>query len=261
MKKVSIAAGGGNRLLATYLKEIRESGGISKQEMMEVFIKYRREPNERRKAELHDFLFRANLPLVVFFVKRWFLMDSPYAMDLIQEGNLGLHRAIEKFDPTRRIAFSVYASNWIWVMMHKHWRNLSVAASKVPMHIPFKSIPKDLHIDLTEEDSETGGGGSGWLARSILIDEQTPEELTAEYRRIKAIQTLVSDALDKLTPRERIIIQARLMPDREDRLTLENLGDEFSRSRERIRQLERIAIEKLRKFFAAEGVTDLHNLV
>ncbi len=257
--------GAERRNLAAYLRDIRSTGNISKTEIMDAFVAYRSETNEKRKADLENYLFAANLPLVVFFLKRWFKISNPYALDLIQEGNLGLKRAIQKFDPARKIKFSAYASNWIWVMMNKQHRLLSTAASRVPAHIPFRNLPKDLYFDYLEDTLPNGidpvEGGVGWLARTILVDEQTPEQLTDEYRRRKAQQELVAAALKRLTPRERSIIQARLMPDVEDRLTLEILGGEFDRSRERIRQLERLAIEKLRKFLAAKGVTDLHNLV
>jgi len=232
----------------------------------------------RISAAKHDFI-RANLRLVVSIARRYDRGQMPL-IDLIQEGNLGLIKAVERFDYRRGFRFNTYASWWI---RHAIGRALADKgqAVRVPVHAldaqqrlgrAMENITMRLGRPPTPEElTKETGLDARKLARvqkhklasmtsldrevsstdnrryvDLLADEgsKNPFEiaLLASWRRD------LSSVLDILTPMERSIIRWRYGLDNEgEEMTLKEIGDHYRLSRERIRQLQEQALRKLRR--------------
>jgi len=229
-------------------------------------------------AAKHDFI-RANLRLVVSIARRYDRGQMPL-IDLIQEGNLGLIKAVERFDYRRGFRFNTYASWWI---RHAIGRGLADKgqAVRVPVHAldaqqrlgramenitmrlgrppTPEELTKETGLDarklarvqkhkmasMTSLDREVSGTDNRRYV-DLLVDEgsKNPFEITL----LASWQRDLDSVLDILTPMERTIIRWRYGLDNEgDEMTLKEIGDHYSLSRERIRQLQEQALRKLRR--------------
>jgi RNA polymerase primary sigma factor len=229
-------------------------------------------------AAKHDFI-RANLRLVVSIARRYDRGQMPL-IDLIQEGNLGLIKAVERFDYRRGFRFNTYASWWI---RHAIGRALADKgqAVRVPVHAldaqqrlgramenitmrlgrapTPEELTKETGLDarklarvqrhkmasMTSLDREVSGTDNRRYV-DLLADEgsRTPFEQTLLASWQRDIETV----LDVLTPMERTIIRWRYGLDNEgEEMTLKEIGDHYRLSRERIRQLQEQALRKLRR--------------
>ncbi|MFC6048225.1 RNA polymerase sigma factor RpoD/SigA, partial [Methylobacterium hispanicum] len=227
-----------------------------------------------RKAR--DTLVTSNLRLVFSVAKRYANRPLP-VLDLVQEGNIGLMRAIEKFDYRRGWKFSTYAIWWIKQSISRsiadHGRTI-----RLPVHLHEKAakiertisrlrgelgraatpdeLAKALDIDVRQVerlvnmsretvslDLPVGEDGAGRFG-DLVEDEKAPDPVgLADLAKLKEA---VSDAILDLTPREQTIIRMRFGVGHADQMTLEEIGQHFRISRERVRQIESRAIQKLR---------------
>lgn len=242
---------------------------------------------QRDERALHE-LTTAYMRLVVAMASRFRHYGLPLS-DLVQEGNVGLMQAAMRFEPEREVRFSTYASWWIRSAMQDFvLRNWSIvrtgttsaqkalffnlrrlrarigdvgdavmspeATSKVAkaLRVPERDVEamaarlsapdRSLNAPLTEE------GGGEW--QDLLADDAASPEYDAMNAHDSAARTeLVQQAMRDLSDRERLIIRERKLE--EDAVTLEALGERLGISKERVRQIEGSALEKLRRALIA----------
>ncbi|HXD38101.1 MAG TPA: RNA polymerase sigma factor RpoH [Rhodanobacter sp.] len=207
--------------------------------------------------------------------------------DLIQEGNIGLMKAVKRFDPDMGVRLVSFAVHWIRAEMHefilKNWRIVKVATTKAQRKLFFNlrknkkrlgwmnaaevsTVAKDLGVPeatVREMESRLSGRDIGFEAPVDADDDAKPapaaflidhgadpyESAADEDYADNQLQTL-TDALGHLDARSRDIIQRRWLDD-DNKATLQDLADEYGVSAERIRQVEANAMKKMRALFAA----------
>lgn len=255
-----------------YLKDIGKVPLLSAEEEIELAKKIL-DGSKEAKAKL----CKANLRLVVSIAKRWASTNSLSFLDLIQEGNMGLLRAVEKFDYTKGFRFSTYATWWIKQAITRAIADQS-RTIRLPVHMvetinrysrTVRQLTQSLSREPTlEEIAEAMGITEAKVVeikRSALdpISLETPigeeedskmsdfiEDESAKSPMEVASQRLLHEQLmsviDTLTPREQQVIRERYGLIDGKSKTLEEVGREFSVTRERIRQIEAKALRKLK---------------
>ena len=241
-----------------YLKEIGKVPLLTAEEEVELAIRI-----ENGDEAAKDRLNEANLRLVVSIAKRYVGKGMQF-LDLIQEGNLGLLKAVEKFDYRKGYKFSTYATWWIRQAItramvetiHKLGRvsrQLSQELGKDPtpeqiaqeMNMPVDKVREIMKISQDpvsletpvgeEEDSHIG---------DFIPDEDAPAP--SESAAAILLREQLMEVLETLTPREQKVLKLRFGLDDGCQRTLEEVGREFHVTRERIRQIEAKALRKLR---------------
>ena len=256
--------------LETYLREINETSLLSADDEHELAIAIGGGDGQAR-----DRMVRANLRLVVN-IARGYTGKGLSLQDLIEEGNLGLLRAVEGFDPAIGTRFSTYASYWIkqsikralintaktiripayMVELLSKWRRASsrlaeeLGRTPTPEEIarvlglPRKKLPiikKAIRIyNLTPQ---TDQADAGWSLGEMVMDERarTPEDELVESDNL----THVMQQLEVMDPREATVLRMRFGLDDNEPRTLKEIGETLGLTRERVRQIETEALGKL----------------
>ena len=216
-----------------YLKEIGRINLLTTDEEFE-YAKLAEQGDEYAKKMLAE----SNLRLVVSIAKRYVGRGMLF-LDLIQEGNIGLMKAVDKFDPTKGYKFSTYATWWIRQAITRAIAD-QARTIRVPVHMvevyKISQDPVSLETPIGEEDDSHLG--------DFIRDERTmsPEE----YATVEMLKSELANVLSTLTEREEKVLRLRFGLDDGQCRTLEEVGQIFGVTRERIRQIEAKALRKLR---------------
>ena len=258
-----------------YLREIGKIPLLSAEEEMELA---QRIVQGDKKAK--DKMAEANMRLVVSIAKRYSGRGLDF-LDLIQEGNTGLLRAVEKFDPDKGFKFSTYATWWIRQAITRAIAD-QARTIRIPVHMvetinkllrtqrrmtqelnrepTIEELAKELEMepdkvehvmkikqDISSLDAGVGrdGDDEDSVLGDFIEDEDTvsPEESATN----QLLKEKVAEVLSSLSDREQKIVRMRFGLDNGKSHTLEEVGQEFAVTRERIRQIEAKALTKLRK--------------
>jgi RNA polymerase sigma-32 factor len=230
-------------------------------------------------------LVMSHLRLVVAVARNYLGYGLPHA-DLIQEGNIGLMKAVKRFDPERGVRLVSFALHWIRAEIHeyilKNWRLVKVATTKAQRKLFFnlrsmkpglgtmspdqvEGVARELNVkpeEVTEMETRLSGGDIALEGRSddgeeafspidYLADAESEPTQVLQRRQYDVLQTEgVRQALEQLDSRSRRIIEARWLDEGSDgrvgTATLHELAEEFGVSAERIRQIEAKALQKMR---------------
>lgn len=264
--------------LETYLREINETALLTANDEKELAGKIGEGDTRAR-----DRMVRANLRLVVN-IARGYTGKGLGLQDLIEEGNLGLMRAVEGFDPTMGTRFSTYASYWIkqsikralinsaktiripayMVELLSKWRRASsrlaeeLGRTPTPEEIarvlglPKKKLPIiKKAIKIYNSTPQTDQSDAGWSLGEMVMDERTK---TAEDELVEHdVLGHVRSMMETMDPREATVLRMRFGLDDTDPHTLKEIGEQLSLTRERVRQIETEALNKL-----SDGLKDQH---
>jgi RNA polymerase primary sigma factor len=266
-----------------YLREIGKTPLLTKQEERDLAKRILKNDESARQQ-----LIKANLRLVVSIAKRYVNRSPLSISDLIQEGNIGLFKAVEKFDYTKGFKFSTYATWWIRQAITRALADQS-RTIRIPVHM-VETISKftqakrklaqqlgrepmveeiALEMDLSADkvrniqkisqevvslESPIGDDDDKSTLADFIQDEKslTPNQITSQQLLKDQIKEIIQD----LTERERKILEMRFGLEDGVTHTLEEVGKVFNVTRERIRQIEAKALEKIRLHDQSKRLSD-----
>ncbi len=269
---------GNNKLLAIYLEEIGRTPLLTAEEEIELGRKVQR--GDREAAER---LMKSSLRLVVTIARRYAHCGMSL-LDLIEEGNIGLMRAVERFDPEAGCRFSTYATWWIRQAITRGLSNSS-RTIRIPAHIvekvsQFRRKSHELYARLGHEptvddiaaemdigqeeavrlfelaqdtraldvvtcsDDEEDETNAYWDRRSRVGQVDNVQELIEQINNEQQVASLFS----QLTAREASIMRYRFGLEGDGYHSLQETGQRVSLTRERVRQIERRCLEKMRRY-------------
>ena len=267
-----------NGSMEAYISYVNSIPLLTEQEEYELTNQWR----QQEDLEAAKRLILSHLRLVVSISRNYLGYGLPFA-DIVQEGTIGLMKAVKKFDAERKVRLVTFAMHWIKAEINefviKNWRIVRTVTTKTQRKLFFnlrsqrqdsgnlsdqeatriahdlkvsKSDVIDMNMRLTGSDVALIGDSNDdsisapidWLADS----EHTPE-LMLERKKQDRIQTVgLQFALEQLDDRSRRIVETRWLADSEQQLTLHDLASEFNISAERVRQVEAKALQKMRGY-------------
>ena len=267
--------------LDAYIDAVGKVPVLSREDEVDLARRYRREHD----LDAARALVISHLRFVVHIARSY----SGYGLqmgDLVQEGNIGLMKAVRRFDPTVGVRLVSFAVHWIRAEIHEYvlrnWRLVKIATTKAQRKLFFNlrkakkhlgwlthaetlAVAADLGVtprDVNEMEQRLYARDLGFDAPSSDDDSNTyspavyltsrggdPQSLVVDDDWQQDLRERMLDSLDELDDRSRDILQSRWLS--EQKRTLQNLADEYGVSAERIRQIEAAAIRKLRGAMAA----------
>ena len=265
-----------------YIAEVNRIPMLSLEHEMDLAFRFR-EHNDLAAAQE---LVLSHLRLVVSIARGYLGYGLPHA-DLIQEGNIGLMKAVKRFDPAKGVRLVSYAIHWIKAEIHefilKNWRMVKVATTKAQRKLFFNlrshrngndsmteeqisSLAEKLNVrreDVLEMETRMNGRDIALEAPAddedafapishLSSEDNEPSRILEAMDSIRLQSEGLDDALGRLDPRSRRIIEARWLADEDEGggATLHTLASEFGVSAERIRQIETAALKKMRATLA-----------
>jgi RNA polymerase sigma-32 factor len=268
--------------IEAYSQAVNQIPVLSKEDEQELAVAYR----ENEDMDAASKLVMSHLRFVAHIARGYSGYGLPHA-DLIQEGNIGLMKAVRRFDPTMNVRLVSFAVHWIRAEIHefilRNWRIVKVATTKAQRklffnlrsskkrlgwlsHAEVEAVAKDLGVaskDVLEMESRLSGRDMAFDGAPDGDDDEkvyTPSAYLQDERFEPANEVEHQDtteqnhqqlqqALSGLDDRSRDIVASRSLT--EDKVTLQELADKYSVSAERIRQLEKNAMKKLKGALAA----------
>jgi len=267
--------------IKSYFKDVRGIPLLTAEEEITLAKRIQKGDEKARKQ-----MIRSNLRLVISIAKRYINLGVPLS-DLIEEGNIGLMRSVEKFDPDKGFRFSTYAAWWIKqaisrsiidqgkmirvpvymneeilkykkakeILMHKLNRKPRVSEIAKKLQVPVDKVREYERAiaKMSSLDAPLGEEGDGQV-KDIIADETllNPEEQLEEFFNKERAKNL----LEHLSAREKKILILRYGLADGTAKTLAEIADEINVSRERVRQIEFAAIKKIKKMIDDEKSLD-----
>ena len=268
--------------LQRYLSEISAYKLLTREEERELGIRVQ----ESGDSEAAYQLVTSNLRLVVKIALEFQRVWMQNLLDLIQEGNIGLMQAVKKFDPYKNVKFSYYASFWIKAYILKfimdNWRLVKIGTTQGQRKLFFKlkkekqklidqgfdPKPKLLSqrlgvsereiVDMDQRldswdvslDSPLKDDSDTERIEFLSTDAESAEDQVAKKEMESLLHKKIAEFRKKMTERELEIFDLRIFSD--NPVTLQEIGDRYGISRERVRQVEKNVIKKMREYFKDE---------
>jgi RNA polymerase sigma-32 factor len=265
--------------ISRYINHVRQIPELNREDEAELARVFRDTGDKRAAARLA----LCNLRHVVSIAISYRRYGIPLA-DLIAEGNFGIVHAIRKYDPDRGNRFVTYAAYWIRAYILNHvihsWSLVGVGSGPLRSKMFFRlrrerariaglvgegeagdkllaekfGAPAEKVIEMARRlesrdvslDTKVFDDGARSLVDTLVSDEQDQEERFSRAEEGAMLRERLTEAVQNLDPRERYIVEARMMADPEEELSLAEIGRRLGVSRERARQLEARAKKKLR---------------
>lgn len=261
-----------------YLSEIKSFPLLDEQEEHRLAVRL----FEENDLDAAQTLITSNLRFVVKIAAEYRNYGLKM-LDLIQEGNIGLMLAVWKFNPYRGFRLITYAVWWIRAQIQSYivssWSLLKIGTTQAQRKLFFKlkqarnairSMTGDdagdlpataLSLDVREADveemelrlmgevsldAEQASGEGGSLLETLVDDRPNQESQLADLQEQQALRVVVADAVSRLGEKEQFVVKQRIVAD--DPMTLQEIADHFSISRERVRQIEENALRKIKGF-------------
>jgi len=268
--------------LQQYLSEISRHRLLTREEERELGIRV----HDFEDPDAAYILVTANLRLVVKIALEFQRVWMQNLLDLIQEGNIGLMQAVRKFDPYKNVKFSYYASFWIKAYILKfimdNWRLVKIGTTQGQRKLFFKlkkekqklidegfdpkpkllserlGVPEREIVDMDKRldgwdvslDAPLKDDSDTERIEFLSQEEQSLEDTVAKKEMESLLHGKIAEFRKKMTEREIEIFDQRIFSD--DPATLQEIGDQYGISRERVRQVEKNIIKKMREFFKQE---------
>jgi RNA polymerase sigma-32 factor len=265
--------------IETYIQSVNRFPLLSAEQELAYARSYRHDGDLEAARQL----VLSHLRLVVAVARGYLGYGLPHA-DLIQEGNIGLMKAVKRFDPARGVRLVSFAIHWVKAEIHEYvlrnWRLVKVATTKAQRKLFFnlrsmkkgfaplnptevKHIARELKVkpeEVVEMETRLAGREMAFEADNddeeayapaqYLADPDAEPSRLLEAEEDERVQSAgVARALASLDPRSRRIVETRWLKEK-DTATLHDLADEFGVSAERIRQIESKAMQKMKKVLA-----------
>jgi RNA polymerase sigma-32 factor len=261
--------------LKIYLSQIEHYPVLSRKDETELAVRYR----DNNDAKAGQVLITSNLRFVIK-VALGYRNYGVRLMDLIQEGNIGLMKAVERYDPDKGYRLISYAIWWIRAYIQNYiirsWSLVKIGTTQAQRKLFYRisDLPEALDADdrrenvaklalkinVTENevidmaarlkahdlslDDLIGDRSRDSFADTLKDNAPDQEEILSELEELEDLKQWADQALESLNPREKYIVEKRILS--EDPVTLKELGKHFGITRERARQIERSALEKLK---------------
>ncbi len=263
----------GNTAFNLYLREIGRTALLTPAEELKLARKIRRGDKAAR-----EHMIKANLRLVVKIARDYENYGLPL-LDLINEGNMGLMKGVERFDPTKGAKLSTYAAWWIKQSIKRALANQSKTI-RLPVHVvdklfhlrkaaaklqeilgrepsneelgqeldlPARKVARLREASITPTSLEAPLGNDDDSNRVADIVADTNADNPYEELEEKTNSALIRELVQTLPPREQDILRQRFGLDGDNEKTLEEVGEQYGLTRERIRQVQNVALNKLRR--------------